>query len=47
VCFREWCAESDELKNRCAVFLEECLREIGVQDEECIAGAYFICHNDP
>ena len=47
VCFREWCAESEELKNKCEVFLQDCLREIGVQDEECIAGAYFICHNDP
>jgi hypothetical protein len=47
VCFREWCAESDELKNKCAVFLDQCLTEIGVLDEQCIAGAYFICHNDP
>ena len=47
VCFREWCAESEELKTKCAVFLDQCLSEIGVLDEQCIAGAYFICHNDP
>ena len=47
VCFREWCAEIDELKNKCAVFLDHCLSEVGVLDEQCIAGAYFICHNDP
>ncbi len=47
VCFREWCAENDELKNKCAVFLDHCLTEVGVLDEQCIAGAYFICHNDP
>jgi hypothetical protein len=29
------------------VFLDQCLTEVGVLDEQCIAGAYFICHNDP
>jgi hypothetical protein len=46
VCDREWCAANDTLQNRCFAFLDECAREIGARGEECIAGAYFICHND-
>lgn len=49
VCLREWCAVNppNDLSAKCEVFLLECLSEVGVQDEECLAGAYFICHNDP
>jgi uncharacterized surface protein with fasciclin (FAS1) repeats len=46
VCFREWCEVNEELNNKCEVFLAECLSEAGVRDEECIAAAYFMCHND-
>ena len=46
VCGSEWCAADDELMYKCVAFLDHCLTEIGVLDEQCIAAAYFICHND-
>ena len=43
VCQRNFCAADPDLAEECQEFLDACLAEESVNEEECIGGALLIC----
>ncbi len=45
VCKRESCLTNPVLFEKCETFMDQCLTELGVTDEACVAGGLFICRD--